>query len=423
MKLQHPLIIGLGITGLSVVDFFATRGISTYAIDDNKVDFDAPAVQFLTQRQAINQIDKISEVIVSPGVPLSHPVVVACREAGCPILGDIELAFRSLSKRQQFCAGITGSNGKTTTTELASHMLSVSGIKNETVGNVGTPILSATSLDNAYVIELSSYQIDITSTPALDVGIILNITPNHLDRYGSMEAYARSKCGIERLIKEGKPLYIGTSFPKGYLKYLEREPVPSLHLHVREIIWEGQSIGTLPEKIIQSESHHAENFLAALFIAIQAGSTPTQAIEAYDTFKLPPHRVEYVRDINGVLFWDDSKATSIDAVCKAVESIPGQIILLAGGVHKGEPYTMWKSLSHKIEAIITFGQAADIIEADVGQSIHTLRAETLQEAVLTGFKMAKSGMHVLLSPGCASYDMFKDYKDRGEQFQAAVKAL
>lgn len=447
MKMQHPLVIGLGITGLSVVDFYARHGISVLAVDDKKDESELPSVRFLTTKQVLEQMEMVGEVIVSPGVPPTHPVVAACRSAGRHIIGDIELAFRILKERvsyppeatilqkKQFYAGITGSNGKTTTTALASHMLSTCGVRNQAVGNVGTPILSTPTFmspyasiperagDLSYVIELSSYQIDTTYTPILDVGVILNITPNHLDRYGSMDIYARSKCNIQRLLCKGMPLYVGASFPEKYLSYLECPPVRTLYLKNRDIVWEEQVVGALPEQLGDIRTHHTENFLAALFIALQAGCPPIAAIDAYKSFKAPPHRIEFIRCYNGVSFWDDSKATSIDAVCKAITSIPGKIILLAGGVHKGEPYTAWGAFKEKIEGIITFGEAAPLIREDLAHHIQIVEVKTLQDAVHAGLKMAKSGMHVLLSPGCASYDMFKDYKDRGEQFQAVVKGL
>ena len=393
---MNIVVFGLGASGRSVVRYLQSRGIQPTLVDDKITEFESLPVL------ASTLVESASQLIVSPGIPLTHPLVL--RSQG--VVNDIELAFQEVLNRPKRpkVIGITGSNGKTTTTMLLTHILNCSGIRTEAVGNVGEPILDYIDQDlDCLVVELSSFQLEVARTPVLDASIVLNITPNHLDRHSSFEEYNRAKFRIFDLTLNPEQSFYRTNF----------------QLQGRHVL----ELGELPQEIEVPESHDTENFLSAYQLASTLGITFNQAVSAYSTFVKPPHRIQYITTVLGVRFWDDSKGTTIDATMKAVQSIPDPIVLIAGGVHKGEPYTAWKSLQGKVKHIVTIGKAASLIRADLEGLIPMTDASTLQDATNIAFKLSSQGYSVLLSPGCASYDMFHDYKDRGLQFQKLVLNL
>ncbi len=409
---SEVLVFGLGLTGRSVVEFLKSQGISFVAVDDKVKE---PGV--ISSAEAL-QIDGIHRLILSPGIPQSHPLVQKHLKQGAEVIGDVELAFREFKgkKRRPKIIGITGSNGKTTTTLLTTHMLKSAGFHAVAVGNVEEPILKHIETPVDYlVLELSSFQLETIHTPLLDAAIVLNITPNHLDRHTSMEEYAGVKLHILDLAlnRENCFVYDQISSTNG-IRFGR-----ATNLEGRKV----KGFGEIPQAIRKAESHDVLNFLAAFHLASTAKVTFKQAVDSYATFVKPPHRIEYVDAISGVQFWDDSKGTTVEATIRAVDTVPDPIILIAGGVHKGEPYTQWQTLKDRVHHIITLGKAAELIESDLKGMIPCTRVSSLKEAVLVAFKQAVPGFSVLLSPGCSSYDMFRDYKDRGIQFKAAVKEL
>ncbi len=443
---SKTIIFGLGVSGISVARYLDKLGLSFIIVDDKikKLPDNCPKTALISSKEAVESLcnqDGYTHLVISPGISQSHPLVQKASLLGVHILGDVELAFRffknknngknSLGKKIPKILAITGSNGKTTTTMLAAHILECAGLKAETVGNIGTPLLDYLEYEgDALVVELSSFQLETAKAQVLDACLCTKITPNHLDRHGSMDEYAKVKFNIFNCLKkEGKGFIfesIANDFndlmPRG-LKIYGRSDASYIKLDGRRVIEDGVFLGYLPKEIHMAESHDAENFLAA-YLLVGSFQIPFEtAISAYSSFQKPPHRIQYVTTFNGVSFWDDSKGTNLDATMKAVDSIEGPIILIAGGVHKGEPYHIWSKFKNKVSHIVALGQAAHDIEQDLAGVIQTLKVQSLKEAVLKSFELSHEGFSVLLSPGCASYDMFRDYKDRGMQFQSEVLKL
>jgi UDP-N-acetylmuramoylalanine--D-glutamate ligase len=434
------LVIGLGISGRSAAKFLLARGALVTAVDKNlkeALDKD-PALKACLGKgfTALSENDPLrfdfDQVVVSPGIPPTHPLYQKAVESHLEIIGEVELACRSIT--QPFI-GITGTNGKTTVTLLVEHVLNHCGKAAAALGNVGVPLTSElTELDESQIIvaELSSYQLETLQTPLIDAGVILNITPDHLDRYGSMEEYAQAKFQIASCMKPGAPLYIEERALKDYEHLLRDPSVLSygyssgcpLYTDKTNVYLNGELAYPLPPAQRSIASHDVENQMAAFALCHALGVSGDQFLEALKSFKKPPHRIEFVEKIGGVSYYDDSKGTNIDAVIRAVALFPGQVILIAGGVDKGFSYHSWvEAFGGKVKKICAIGQAAEKMERELSEELSVARFATLDEAVHDAFRMAKSGDTVLLSPGCSSFDMFRDYAHRGDEFKRIVREL
>ena len=404
------LVIGLGVSGEAVVKFLLAKGERVVAVDKNPLKKEL-GINILPD-SADFPLEDIDLVVISPGVSLSHPLVQKAKEKNIEVIGEIELAFRHL---QRPAIGITGTNGKTTVTSLVAHALNHSGRKAEALGNIGTPLIAAIDGEGIAVIELSSYQLETVLTPKLSSACILNITPDHLDRYPSLEAYAEAKFLIQKAVIPGGQLVIERKAAETYPSLIYRE--------AKIYDWQTPPF-PLPEPIAGYKNHEAENFIAAFYMAERFGVSPQEFLAAFAAFKKPPHRIEFVRELSGTRFWDDSKGTNIDATIRAVEAMKGAVILIAGGVDKGFPYTVWiEPFKDKVKQIFAFGEAASIMVRDLSASLNVTQVGSLAQAVSQAHQMAVIGDNVLLSPGCSSFDMFRDYKDRGEQFKSLVRNL
>ncbi len=401
-------VIGLGKSGKSAREFLESRGYRVWATDDKLQEGAISAEEFVQK--------DFEFVVISPGVPLSHKAAVAITYKNIPLFCDVELAFRNIRNRKAL--GITGSNGKTTTTSLTAHILQA-----KAVGNIGLPILS--ELDDGketLVIELSSFQLETMSANALDAACILNITPNHLDRHGTMEAYAAAKGRIELCLKPDGALWVKDGL-KGHFHF-GFDPRCDLYSDGMHLFRFGQKEEGLPDSLQGKFSYEVENYMAAYALCRHLDTAPEVCRAAFDTFTKPKHRLQYVATKNGFHFYDDSKATSVDAVLRAVESIQNPIVLIAGGVHKGYPYHVWqKPFKDKVRACVLIGEAKELIEKDLEHAVPTLFADSLEEALQKAMQLAIQQDAILLSPGCASYDMFSSYEERGNKFQELVNAL
>lgn len=409
-------IIGLGKSGRSAIDFLALRGYTLYAIDDKQAVL-PEGVSLLTD----DVLAELDFIVISPGIALTHPVALKAKARRIEVICDVELAFRAMTSNKPRILAITGSNGKTTTTMLVGHILQA-----KTVGNIGMPILS--SLDDrseTLVAELSSFQLETCSTKVLDAACILNITPNHLDRHGTMEEYIRVKRKIGDSVVPGGQFWLqhALKYCKDHFHFGFEEEC-ELYTDTKSLFYFGKKECDLPELLQNSRSHDVENFLAAYALCRSCGVDPEAIRQAYATFTKPKHRLQFVREHNGISFYDDSKATSIDAVLRAVESLTTPIVLIAGGVHKGYPYDAWrKAFPGKVKACVLIGKARDIIEQDLQNAVPTYKAESLQEALNKAVGLASARESVMLSPGCASYDMFSSFEERGMAFQELVAKL
>jgi UDP-N-acetylmuramoylalanine--D-glutamate ligase len=424
-------VFGLGKSGLSACQFLKKEGYEVIACDD-KQNSDPDGIQFCSKDALDELLPDLDFLVLSPGVPLSHPLVISAALKKVEVFCDIELAFRKLHIAPLPISAITGSNGKTTTTMLTSHFLQAGKIANITVGNIGTPLLDEIQSGAHLICELSSFQLETTQTPVLDAACILNITPNHLDRHKTIEEYAKAKARIGLCLKESGEFWVQEKASQSF--HLERShfrfgfnPSCDLYSDGKFVHRFGKKEASLPPLLQNSRSHDVENFLAAYALARYYGVDPKTASDSYETFTKPKHRIEFVRVHNDISYYDDSKATSIDAVLRAVESLKkaeGKIVLIAGGVHKGHPYTAWKeAFQNRVRSLVLIGQAAAFIEADLAQALPIYHAKTLEEAVQKATQLSQAQDIVLLSPGCASYDMFRSFEERGLRFQEIVKKL
>lgn len=394
--MKKALVIGFGLSGKAAAKFLVAHGYEVLTVDkDPKKKGDHP---FKTEDEEID-VKGFDLAILSPGIPYTHPLVKKVVQAGIELIGEVELACRYI---KQPMIGITGTNGKTTVTLLITHVLKACGIEAHALGNVGVPITSSPVQSGVIVLELSSYQLESLQTKCLDQAVILNITPDHLDRYHTMDNYAGAKFMIQNILKESGKLLVEEAALDAF----------GHHLKVKA------------ETYPRASTHDLENESAALWVVKQYGITENQFRKALSTFKKPHHRIEYVDDIQGVRFIDDSKGTNIDAVLRAIDTIETPIVLITGGVDKGYPYTPWiEPFKKKVKKIIAIGEAAPKIRSDLMEAYQVEIVKTLEEATENAFQIASKGDTVLLSPGCSSLDMFKDYAHRGEVFQKTVRGI
>ncbi len=437
---KKVLVVGLGLSGRSAVRFLQAHGAQVQGVDRDPQLLDQHVeIQELKQKGLTIQLDQECQnlsafdfMVLSPGIPDKHPLVQAAQQAGLPILGEVELGCRLVMNP---LLGITGTNGKTTVTLLVTHVLQTCGQRARALGNVGVPFtqeLLSIDPQDMIVLELSSYQLETLQQRKLDAGLLLNITPDHLDRYGTMEAYAQAKCRLESCLKPTAPLYIEEQTWDAY-DYLFQESTPRLYGYransfiytdLQQVFRQGKLVFELPCSLQNKKSHDLENLLAAYALCADRGISGADFLQAWQTFKKPAHRIEFVLEHRGVRYYDDSKGTNLDAVMRAVQSLDGSIILIAGGVDKGAAYTPWiEHFKNKVKSICAIGQAAAKIQAQLSAHIPVLLSETLEHAVQQASQLARAGDYVLLSPGCASFDMFKDYAHRGHEFQRLVREL
>lgn len=375
---MNILMLGYGVTGKAVEAFCQTRGhrFSVY--------------------EAGRSLKGVDLIVKSPGIPLDHPLVL---QQEIPVTTEIDLALDEIHGKTLYA--ITGSNGKTTTTLLTTHLLKCAGKKALACGNVGRPLISAVDSDaEVLVIELSSFQLaSMRLRPVFDKGVILNITPNHIDWHKGFAAYAEAKLRLAQCLKQGAPLYTNQEIATRF----------DLDAHVFPV----EPISSLRYRNGRVYAHEGENIAAAKAL--------TGTLQGIESFERPPHRLENVRDIDGVAFVNDSKATSIDAVTKAVEAIDTPVVLLVGGVDKGSDYSLWlPSFGQKVKQVIAFGQAANKIAAKLAPSYAVTLAPSLEEGVKQAHTLAKPGETVLLSPGCSSFDQFVNFEHRGDRFKELV---
>jgi len=418
--MKKTLVIGLGLSGRAVSLFLLSLGKKVLGIDDNlnKLALNPEFIDLKNQGLIaldFQEVDfeDIELVIVSPGISPSHPAYKKALELGIPLKGETDFSLSYLKNR---CLGITGTNGKTTVTLLTEHVLNACKIKAKAVGNVGTPLstyLLQADPSEVLVIELSSYQLETMSDPIFDAGVILNITPDHLDRYPSMHEYAEAKCRLKKCIKHAGRLYLYEEVEKEYKDLLGEASYEVYSLNETSFLFNEKK-----------PFFELLNAYASFCLCKGLGVSEEAFLEGLNSFKKPLHRVEFVKELNGVAFYDDSKGTNIDAVIKAVEAMPGPVILIGGGVDKGASYMPWKKpFLGKVKKIVVIGEAADKIENELSAYFDVEKEKTLEAAIDRALALANKGDCVLLSPGCSSFDMFRDYAHRGDVFKQYINVL
>ncbi|MEQ1643365.1 MAG: UDP-N-acetylmuramoyl-L-alanine--D-glutamate ligase [Pyrinomonadaceae bacterium] len=447
---RKALVLGAGKSGVESARFLAMRGATVALHDKRAVEEWSEAARSLKETLNVGLIggdipswllDQIDLVVISPGVPTNTiPARYVDRKDG-EVIGEVELASRFLKGR---IVGITGSNGKTTTTALIGELLKDSGIETQIGGNIGTPLLSLaeTSTDDGWtVVELSSFQLETIVDLRPNVAICLNVTPNHLDRYEGFQDYAVAKHRLfmnqtaEDVAILNADDEITASWASGLranvvLFSVKKELDEGLFLRGEELICCSngkEKVLTTRGEIFLRGLHNVENVLAAFAAGLACGASPESMRETVKNFKGVEHRIEFVAEIDGVRFYNDSKATSVDATSKALEALSGgdgKTVLILGGRGKNAPYApLIPLIEASVGSMILIGEDADNIETQLSGFAPIIRAESLQAAVAKGFEAAKSGDAVLLAPACASFDMFRSYEERGEVFKKAVSGL
>lgn len=410
------LIVGLGSSGKASAALLLAQGHNVIGVDKSpELLAEVDGFPVFLESEPLD-FSSIGQVIVSPGIPPSHSHYQQAVDQGIEVIGEAELAFRHLD---QPCIAITGTNGKTTVTLLVTHILEHAGFKARALGNIGTPLASyclAPNKEEVLVVELSSFQLETMQMQAFDAGVILNITPDHLDWHTSMKHYAAAKCHLQKCLKKGAPLFVYDDVISEYGSFLDKDKIERYtHLENIETI--------LPLSYRQGCRHDRDNALAAWALVQRFGVSKAQFLAALESFKKPPHRIEFVTQIEGVSFYDDSKGTNIDAVLRAVDAMPGNVVLIAGGVDKGASYAPWLSFAKKVRKIFVIGEAAHKMIGELQKDFSVERCASLEDAVFRAAAHSEKGECVLLSPGCASFDMFRSYAHRGEEFKRHVYDL
>ena len=448
------VILGAAESGVGAALLAQAKGFAVFVSDrgpiqpDYKAQLTQAGIEFEENQHTLARILQAGEVIKSPGIPEKAPVVQALREQQIPIISEIEFAGRYTKAR---CICITGTNGKTTTTLLIHHLLRSAGLRVGLAGNVGYSLAEQVIADDFdyYVVELSSFQLDDTHDFQPWIAILLNITPDHLDRYGySLESYAQAKLRIARNL-DGSGSFIYNADDEVTGKYfqsafLETRQLP-FSLHHRPDMWlagyytgeetlcttlspgldeeTGQELSTANSPLIGQ--HNRQNTLAAVLAARVAGLSTGQIEAALATFQNADHRLQLVGEIDGVRFINDSKATNVEAAWYALDGIRQPIVWIAGGTDKGNDYASLLGLAgHRVKALVCLGVDNAKLRAAFDPVVpHVEETRGMADAVARAAALAAPGDVVLLSPCCASFDLFKNYEDRGRQFAEAVRGL
>jgi UDP-N-acetylmuramoylalanine--D-glutamate ligase len=367
-------------------------------------------------------------------VPADLPQLEEARRRGTPVIGEVELAAPFLAGRT---IGITGSNGKTTTTSLIGHILRHAGVKVQVGGNIGTAVtamVDSSSADGWNVLELSSFQLETIAEFRADIGLALNVTQNHLDRHHTFERYAAAKGRLFENMRSGDIAILNAEDPicVGYATQTaarvewfsgRKEVTPGASLRGDQLILDGKLLMEAGEIPIRGH-HNVENVLAASIAAARAGIDAATIAAAVRTFEAVEHRLEFVRKLGGIDFYNDSKATSVDATLKAVDAFPGGLWLILGGKDKGLDYSVLRQpLAARAHAALLIGAAAAKIASALEGALPLVESGTLEAAVAYAYAHGHPGDTVLLAPACASFDQFHSFEHRGEVFKQLVKQL
>lgn len=444
LKNKRVLVLGLGETGLSALRWLNTQGARLSVADtrDNppgmeQVKAELPQVTIHTGAFQAASFAEVDLIVASPGVALSEPEIQAAMQRGISVVGDVEL-FAQYRPASAKLIAITGANGKTTVTSLVGEMCKAAGLNTIVAGNIGLPVLDTLSMEvpDVYVLELSSFQLETTSHLHADAATMLNLSEDHMDRYASVQDYAVAKAHI---------------FYDASLQVLNRDDAWSMMMAREKLAQvtfglsanegeQGYGLNQLEGETWLADGqktlinlqdlkivglHNAANALAAVALCRGIGIDYAPIIQTLYNFKGLPHRVEWVANIDEVDYYDDSKGTNVGATCAALSGLPQKVVLIAGGDGKGQDFTpLADAVAANARAVVLIGRDAPLIEAVLlPTGIALYQALDLPEAVNIAKKLAQTGDAVLLSPACASFDMFKNYVHRAEVFVSSVTRL
>lgn len=450
LKSKRVLVVGLGKSGVASALFLKAHGARVTVSDTKSGDELRNEIPVLLDHGITVETGGHGErtfrgqdlIVVSPGVPVDAPKLVQARTLGEPVIGEVELAAQFLPGP---IVAITGSNGKTTTTTLTGEILTAGGLPTLVGGNIGTPAISLAERakpDVVIVLEISSFQLETIQTFRPKVAVVLNVTPDHLDRHRTFEAYVDAKARIFENQKTEDFAVLNADDPtcttmgsrtRAQVFWFSRQKEVQRGAWVRDgnILFRdanGQREIMQVSEIPLKGAHNLENVLAAVCAGALMGCASEKIRQAVREFKAVEHRLEFVATIRGVDYYNDSKATNVDATIKALESFPANIHLILGGKDKGSDYTVLSDLlRQRVKRVYTIGAAAAKIESQVVSSKtggpEVVRAETLENAIRKASAVAQAGDVVLLAPACASFDQFKNYEHRGQVFKDVVRAL
>lgn len=444
---KKVLVVGLGKSGFAAALFLRRQGAQVTVSDVRSAEALALEIPALLEEgiaveaggHGLLTFRRQDLIVVSPGVPLSTPELAQVRAFGLPVIGELELASRYLKGRT---LAITGSNGKTTTTALCGRILETAGIATGVGGNIGLPVISLVEdsrEDGWSVLEVSSFQLETTEEFHPQIAVILNMTPDHLDRHGTFENYALMKERVFARQAKTDALVLNADDPRTaeaagrapstVYWFSRRQPVSAGTYVEGGQIYFRRGEGTAPEAILPLSaiplkgSHNVENVLAAVCATRLAGASPEAIQRAVESFRAVEHRLEWVATIGGVDYYNDSKATNVDATLKAIESFPGNLHLILGGKDKKSDYRLLiPLLRERVKAVYLIGSAAEKIELHLRGAIPMVDCKTLEAAVAHAAEAAVAGDVVLLAPACSSFDQFENYEHRGRVFKELVMA-
>jgi UDP-N-acetylmuramoylalanine--D-glutamate ligase len=445
VKGKRVLVVGLGKSGIASALFLADHG-ARVAVSDTKSEEDLHheipqlldrGIEVEAGYHGERTFKEQELIVISPGVPSDVPQLMQARQAGIPVIGEVELAARYLKGH---IVAITGSNGKTTTTSLAGEIIAAGGKKTLVGGNIGTPAISfvgAATEDTWVVLEVSSFQLETIETFRPKIAVVLNVTPDHLDRHHTFENYVAAKTRIFEnqtssdfavLNADDATCVAMAAKTSAAVYWFSRQRLVDHGAFTRgdSIIWldaDHEQVVMPLSEIGLKGAHNVENVLAGVCAGMLAGVDPADIRRAVANFKAVEHRLEYVATVRGVEYYNDSKATNVDATIKALESFPLGIHLILGGKDKGSDYTLLNPLlAQRVKRVYTIGAAAAKIESQI-KDAQVISAGTLDNAVRRASELAVSGDIVLLAPACASFDQFVSYEHRGRVFKDLVRQL
>jgi len=438
---MHSVVVGLGKTGASCLRYLSKRGIAVSATDSRRAPPGLAELGALADSLDLrlggfdlSLLDGASQVLISPGVSLEEPIACAARARSIDVLGDIELFARNVHAP---VIGVTGTNGKSTVTTLVACMAAAAGRRVLAGGNLGTAALDLLEqpTPDLYVLELSSFQLETTSSLQLKAAVVLNVTADHLDRYSSVAAYALAK---SRIFAHAATVVLNADDPLVSAMRVTQARTVTFSIAAggrsadfslvrsgaRTFLARHGVLLTDTARMKISGLHNAANALAALALGEAAGLPMPKMLQALESFPGLPHRSQWIADVAGVRYVDDSKGTNVGATIAAVAGMPGPLVMIAGGQGKGQDFTpLAQAFRGKVRHAVLIGKDAAVVAAAL-KGVCTLETvASMQEAVAAATRAARAGDTVLLSPACASLDMFQDYGHRGDVFAAAVRNL
>ena len=445
---RRVLVVGLARSGVAAAEFLVRRGAQV-RVTDLRTEEELPAelsglkragVELILGSHPSGLVSGMDLVIVSPGVPLHAPPLREARAKGVPLWGELELGFRQI---QGEVIAVTGTKGKSTTASLIAEILKRSGRSVYLGGNIGQPLIGLVeraSRDSVFVVEVSSFQLETIESFRPRIAVLLDVTPDHLDWHPSFEAYVQAKqriftnqeAGDWAVVYGGNPLTLDMASKARSKKiYFSYEGLSDLERKIRvEGPWIVRSDSGETRPLVRLESiplkgrHNVENIMAALGVASVVDIEPELLALAVGDFSGVPHALERVGELDGVAFYNDSKATNLAAASAALESFDSGVFLILGGRSKAGDFKSLRShVKRKVKRVLAIGESKHLIETALGDLVPVVACRSLKQAVETAFRNARPGDTVLLSPACASFDMFTDYAERGERFREEVEKL